>query len=273
MTDHSTRSRFLLSAALLTGVVVGGGLLFWGVEGTAYSLFDSIYFALITVSTVGYSELPRMELMPMARVLVMGLIVAGVASVAFFQSSLTAVMVEGVIGKAWRRNRMERKIAALNGHTIVAGCGRTGRFVIEELVGSGKPFVVIDQDARLLEQLNAEHDGQLLFVVGDATDDHSLKAAGVERASGLVTALTNDPEKCFRHHFQPLTQPGDSDRFQGGYARRRGKAGARGRERHREPAPHRRPTLGDRAAPAAHCRVLGPDDARHRRRPAALRRR
>ncbi len=197
LADHSTRSRFLLLAALLTGVVVGGGLLFWGVEGTAYSLFDSIYFALITVSTVGYSELPRMELMPLARVLVMGLIVAGVASVAFFQSSLTAVMVEGVIGKAWRRNRMERKIAALNGHTIVAGCGRTGRFVIEELLGSGKPFVVIDQDAGLLEQLNAEHDGRLLFVVGDATDDHSLKAAGVERASGLVTALTNDPENVF----------------------------------------------------------------------------
>ena len=187
----------MLSAALLAILVVGSGLLFWALEGSAYSLFDSIYFALITISTVGYSELPRMELMPFSRVLVMVMIVTGVAAVAFFQSSLTSVMVEGVIGKAWRRRRMDSKIAALNGHTIVAGCGRTGRFVIEELVASGKPFVMIDADAKLLETLSAEHGGGLLYVVGDATDDVCLRAAGVERASGLVTALTGDPENVF----------------------------------------------------------------------------
>jgi voltage-gated potassium channel len=195
--DSRTRSRFLLSAALLTIVVVGSGVMFWSLEGTEYSLFDSIYFALITISTVGYSELPRMEMMPKARVLVMFMIVMGVATVAFFQSSLTAVMVEGVIGRAWRRRVMDRKIAALNGHTIVAGCGRTGRFVIEELLSSGKPFVVIDQNEKLLGQLNDEHGGRLLYLVGDATEDQCLKAAGVERASGLVTALTDDPENVF----------------------------------------------------------------------------
>jgi len=193
----STRSRFLFSTFLLTAVVVGSGALFWAIEGAAYSLFDSIYFALITVSTVGYSELPRMDMVPSARILVMCMIVAGVATVAFFQSSLTAVMVEGVIGKAFRRRRMDSKIAALNGHTIVAGCGRTGRFVIEELVASGKPFVMIDGNLGLLEQLNEEHGAGLLWVQGDATDDQCLLAAGVQRASGLVTALTDDPENVY----------------------------------------------------------------------------
>jgi voltage-gated potassium channel len=197
LTDNRTRSRFWLSAGLLTLVVLGSGLLFWSMEGHTYSLFDSIYFALITISTVGYSELPRMDLLPTARVLVMVMIVMGVATVAFFQSSLTAVMVEGVIGRAWRRRRMRRKIEALSAHTIVAGCGRTGRFVIEELVGSERPFVVIDQNNALLEQLNEELGGKLLYIVGDATDDASLKAAGVERATGLVTALTDDPENVF----------------------------------------------------------------------------
>jgi voltage-gated potassium channel len=197
LADTTTRSRFLLSAGLLTLVVVGSGILFWSIEGSSYSLFDSIYFALITISTVGYSELPRMELMPLARILVMCMIVLGVAAVAFFQSSLTAVMVEGVIGRALRRRRMERKIAALNGHTIVAGCGRTGRFVVEELVSGEKPFVLIDQDQTVLEQLNVELGGRLLYVVGDATDDSCLKSAGVERANGLVTALTDDPDNVF----------------------------------------------------------------------------
>jgi voltage-gated potassium channel len=107
------------------------------------------------------------------------------------------VMVEGVIGKALRRGRMERKIGALKHHTIVAGCGRTGRFVIEELVGSGRPFVVVDRDLVLLEQLNEELGGRLLWVLGDATDDQCLLAAGVERATGMVTALTDDPDNVF----------------------------------------------------------------------------
>lgn len=188
----------MLSAVLLTTVVAGGGLVFWSLERANYTLFDSIYFALITVSTVGYSELPRMDLHPSARIVVMAMIVVGVAVVALFQSSMTAVLIEGIVGKAFRRRRMERRIAALRGHIIVAGCGRTGRFVIRELTTDGQPFVVVDRDEQELQKLNEEeHDGNLLYVVGDATDDHSLIAAGVDRASGLVTTLAEDPENVF----------------------------------------------------------------------------
>jgi len=197
VSGETTRRRFVVSAGLLTGVVVGCGLLFWQLESNAYSLFESIYFALMTISTVGYSELPLMAQDTRARVLVMFMIVTGVATVAFFQSSLTTMMIEGVIGKAVRRRLMERRIAALSAHTIVAGCGRTGRFVIEELLASSLPFVVIDRDPEVLDQLSADHGGRLLYVVGDATDDHSLLAAGITEASGLITALSSDPDNVF----------------------------------------------------------------------------
>jgi voltage-gated potassium channel len=192
-----TRARFVFSAALLTAIVVGGGTVFWLLVGDTYSFFDSIYFALITVSTVGYSELPRMELHPPARIVVMTLIVTGVGAVAFFQSALTAVLVEGVVGRALRRRRMEKRIAKMTSHTIVAGGGRTGRFVINELHINRLPFVVVDKDPEALARVNAEYGGELAHVVGDATDDHVLTAAGVERASGLVTALAEDPENVF----------------------------------------------------------------------------
>lgn len=185
----------MLSALLLTIVVVGGGALF-GVLQPRYSLFESIYFALITVSTVGYGELPGMD--HHGRILAAALIVAGVGLVAFFQSSLTALLIEGIVGKAFRRRRMDRRIAALRGHTIVAGCGRTGRFVLQELAGSDRPFVVVDRDEVELARLSSEqHGSNLLYVVGDATDDKSLVQAGVERAAGLITALPDDPENVF----------------------------------------------------------------------------
>ena len=146
-------------------------------------------------STVGYGELPNMD--HRARIVAMVLIVAGVGSIAVFHSTLTAVLVEGVIGKVFRRRSMDRKIAALERHMIVAGCGRTGRFVVEEMLEGGEPFVVVDRDAALLEHVNEELGGRLLYVVGDATDDEVLRAAGIDRAAGLVSSLTDDRDNLF----------------------------------------------------------------------------
>lgn len=197
MAAAPSRIRFLASVMLLSGLVLVSGIVFWRLVDGAYSLFDSIYFALITISTVGYSELPRMDLHPIARVVVMVMIVAGVASVSLFQSSMTTIFLEGVIEKAFRRRRMERRISALRGHTIVAGCGRTGQFVISELMAGERPFVVVDQDTAALERMNEEYGGKLLYVPGDATDDATLLAAGMESASGLVTALSDDRDNVF----------------------------------------------------------------------------
>jgi voltage-gated potassium channel len=92
---------------------------------------------------------------------------------------------------------MERKIEALSKHTVVAGAGRTGRYIVEELVHAKSHFVVIDTDEAKLEKINQELGGQLLYIVGDATDDHVLTAAGIERATGVITALPDDRDNLF----------------------------------------------------------------------------
>ena len=102
------------------------------------------------------------------------LILSGLGAIAFFQSTLTALLIEGVIGRAFRRRRMQKSIEAMNGHFVVAGCGRTGKYVVEELAGTGREFVVIDRNESTLERMNEELGGKLHYVVGDATDDAVL---------------------------------------------------------------------------------------------------
>lgn len=92
---------------------------------------------------------------------------------------------------------MDSKIAKLQGHMVVAGCGRTGRYVIQELHAIHTPFVVIDADEGALERLSAELGGTLLYVCGNATEDHTLVEAGVARARGVVAALTDDRDNLF----------------------------------------------------------------------------
>jgi voltage-gated potassium channel len=135
---------------------------------------------------------------PGARGVTIALILSGVGALAYFQANLTALLVEGAIGQAWRRNRMRKLITALADHIVVAGAGATGKHVIEELVATRTPFVVIDRDQHHLTRISDElAEGKMLYVHGDATEDHILLEAGVDRAKGVVAALTHDKDNLF----------------------------------------------------------------------------
>src|SRR5262249_20261850 len=182
---------------LFTAVTLIGGNFIWGYGNGEYSLAQSIYFALITVTTVGDAELPHMDRHGGGRGVTAPTIISRAGAIALFQSTLTSFLIEGVLERALRRRRMERKIVALSDHTVVAGAGRTGRYIVLELVQAHSAFVVIDTDEAKLERFNEELGGRLLYIVGDATDDHTLLAAGLERASGVITALPDDRDNLF----------------------------------------------------------------------------
>jgi voltage-gated potassium channel len=191
--------RRLITALGAFGVLVAIGTFGYFALGRGrWTLGDCAYMTVITISTVGFYELREMAGVPGARALTVGLIVSGVGVIAYTQSNLTALFIEGALGHAFRRRRMEREIHRTSGHIVVAGAGGTGRHVIEELAATRTPFVVIDRNERALEQVAAEVcRGKMLFVLGDATLDHVLIDAGVDRARGVVAALTHDKDNLY----------------------------------------------------------------------------
>ena len=195
--NASVRRLILAVAVFMTLVALGSaGYLVLG-HGR-WGLGDCAYMTIVTISTVGFFELREMSAVPGARVLTVSLIVSGVGVLAYTQSNLTALFVEGVIGQALRRKRMQRDIAKLSDHIVVAGAGSTGKHVIEELVATQTRFVAIDRNEHVLLQVSAEVcGGKLLYVHGDATTDHVLLAAGVDRARGVVAALTQDKDNLY----------------------------------------------------------------------------
>jgi voltage-gated potassium channel len=190
--------RMLIALGVMMTLVLLGSTGFWVLGHGRWPFFDCVYMTFITISTVGYGELNQMAEVPGARGLTIALIVGGVGALAYVQGNLTAMLVEGVIGQALRRNRMRKQIAALSGHIVVAGAGSTGKHVIEELIATQTPFVVIDRNEAHLHRISEEmFDGRMLFVLGDATDDHILVAAGIKVARGAVAALTHDKDNLF----------------------------------------------------------------------------
>lgn len=191
------RRLFAAIAVFMTLVAVGTAG-YWILGRGHWPLSDCAYMTVITISTVGFAELGHMKEVPGARGLTVGLIISGVGVLAYMQSSLTAILVEGVIGQALRRRRMQKDIAKLAGHVVVAGAGGTGKHVVEELVVTQTPFVVIDRSEHALRQVSEDLcGGKMLYVHGDATNDHALLAAGVDRARGVVAALTQDKDNLY----------------------------------------------------------------------------
>jgi voltage-gated potassium channel len=156
-------------ALSLTAVVLVGTSGYHYIGSGAWSYSDCLYMTMITLSTVGFGEvLHGMQDIAAARIWTLVLIVLGSGSLVFFVSSLTAFIVEGDIQGVIRRRRMQKQIDALTGHI----------------------------DERLHRAAEERVPG-MLYVHGDATDDHVLEQAGIGRARGLAATLPDDKDNVF----------------------------------------------------------------------------
>lgn len=176
---------FLLTLAVPVLVMVVGTAGFMALEG--WSLADALYMTVITITTVGFLEVHPLS--PTGRAFTSLLALGGVFTLFYAATTVIRAVVTGEIGGTLGRQRMERRLAEMSGHAIVCGYGRMGRLVCSEFSSLGMPFVVVDQQASLLAEFRDPHG---IALTGDATDDHVLRKAGVERAKVLVTVAASD---------------------------------------------------------------------------------
>ena len=192
----SYRKRLALATATVLaslGVGTGG---FYVLEGGQASLIDCAYMTVTTVSTVGYEEVFPIDTAG-AKLFTMGLIVFGMGSLLYFVTTAAAFVIEGELRSLLRRKRMERKMNALRGHTIICGAGKSGFQVAQELIASGGTVVAIDTDRELLDRAEEALGKHLYTFHGDAASDEALQTAAVGNAAGLVVALSDDRDNLF----------------------------------------------------------------------------
>jgi len=178
------------------GFALLGFVLVYGTAGyilMGWTFMDSFYQVFITISAVGLTEVHPLVSAPL-RVHTMLIIAMGLFSVAYTLGGFISLLTEGEFQKYLGHQRMMKQIETQKGHTIVAGFGRVGALVCEGLASSALPFVIIEQDANRVPDMEARG---FLHMVGDATDEAVLEEAGIERASVLVSALGNDAANVF----------------------------------------------------------------------------
>ncbi len=195
----TVRTRLIGAAIALLAVIVAGTLGYFIFGRGDWDLESCFYMTVITLTTVGFGEvLPGFDQVEHVRTFTVLLIVFGMGTFLYFASTLTAAIIEGDLTRMVRKTRMNKRISDLEDHVIVCGVGTTGLHIVKELMQTGAPTIAIDISAERLESVAAEYDqGQLLYLVGDATDDHILEEANLSKARGLIAALASDKDNLY----------------------------------------------------------------------------
>lgn len=156
------------------------------------SVTNAAYLAVTTVSTVGYGDITPHT--TAGRWFTIGLIIVGVGLTFYTFTLAVSLVIEGRLKDILGRRGMQRRIANLNQHVIVCGAGKVGSNAILRLQQEKEPFVVIDSDPAICERLEQE---KVLVIHGDATMDEVLISAGLQKAKGVIAALSSDANNVY----------------------------------------------------------------------------
>lgn len=158
------------------------------------SWLDAFYMTAVTLTTVGYREVIDVGHSPAGQLFTIALLFVGVGSFLYFFTNLTAFVVEGTLDRMFWRRRMRKITGNISDHFIVCGGGKTGNYVLLELLQTNRPFVLIERDEERVQSLLERLGTDIPVVIGDATDDETLLEAGLERARGLVSCISSDKD-------------------------------------------------------------------------------
>lgn len=171
----------------LAAVLVAAGLVYLAERGTGSGmfnrLFDGVWWALVTIATVGYGDaFPKTDL---GRAWAMVLIMGGIVLSALISGAVASIYVERRI----REGKGLLEVKARD-HLILCGFNPEAESVLKGLEREGweAPVVLVNlMEAEAFDALASRYHGlELRFVRGDFTQEATLRKAAAQTARAAV---------------------------------------------------------------------------------------
>ncbi|HMB99888.1 MAG TPA: potassium channel protein [Flavobacteriaceae bacterium] len=184
------RSRIYTAITLLLILLLTGVLGFKIMSN--YTWIDAIYMTVITITTVGFSEVNPLD--PVSKIFTIFLILTSVVIVGYAITIITEYILSKNNIEELKHKKMQKQIDNFKDHIIICGYGRNGKQAARKLLAYDKSFVVIEKDEKMEHRLQMD---DIPYVIGNANEDEVLLQAGVHRASCFITAMPNDADNLF----------------------------------------------------------------------------
>ena len=152
------------------------------------NLFDAFYWALVTISTVGYGDISPVT--PEGRVVSMLIIMTGVGLIAFMTSIIVSSFSERLV--ELREDRVVQEAGKKNHIIVLCGFGIMGRKVAGGLREEGRELIILDSSE---EASQRAHSSGYRSICADATQSGIFEQIGISERISHVLCLTSDDEQ------------------------------------------------------------------------------
>jgi len=177
-------------------ILMSSLLLAFGVSGYIlvehFTFLEALYMSVITLATVGFTEVRPLD--DAGRIFTIVLILMGAGFLTYSLIYFSQVMFDPNLIELYRRRRLKKQLGQLEDHYLVCGYGQMGQIIVQELMNHNIPVVVIDSDDALVIRFREKG---ILHLTADATEEENLIAAGIQRAKGLVAVVNRDTDNVF----------------------------------------------------------------------------
>ena len=189
--ESSGKRKIITAISILLGLIIIGVSGFMLIEGDIF--INALYMTVITISTVGFSEIHDLSIP--GKIFTMFLILSSFGTYAYAISVITTHFVEGQLADFFvGRGKGKSKVKKMENHIIICGFGRNGQQAAQELIAHKQAFLVVENNHDIImDNLGEDY----RFVEGDATNDDVLLTANIMSAQALITTLPNDADNLF----------------------------------------------------------------------------
>jgi TrkA-N domain/Ion channel len=150
------------------------------------SWLDSVYFVVVTISTVGYGDINLQHSSAASKIIGIMLILCS----SIFMWLIFSLLIDGILKRRAQRS-LGRKRYKYRNHVILCGLGRLGFFIADELHKKGEKIVIIEsnQDSESIEYFRNR---RIDVYIGNARQPHVLQNVGAEHCRALISVANDD---------------------------------------------------------------------------------
>jgi voltage-gated potassium channel len=184
------RFEFLTLLVIFSFMVFFASTALYIFEGTGENpklenFFDAIYWAVITITTVGYGDIsPQTD---EGQFITMVLIIGGIGIISFMTSIMTTAMTQKL--HEAKSQYVVGEVGKLKEYILLCGYGKMGKVLAHELRDDQRNILIVDQDEDAVEEAKLE---KFLALKADASDMDILKELECDSKVKYAVILSND---------------------------------------------------------------------------------